>query len=71
MNDFMLAEARQIFDLQTWQLRQNWYGVYCQCKNSDIFKQQVSQNVQIVTGIGGKGMTGSPGFSEQIIEEMF
>ncbi|TAF95813.1 MAG: TIGR03364 family FAD-dependent oxidoreductase [Cytophagia bacterium] len=71
MNTFMLTEAQQIFQLQNWDIQQVWNGVYCQCKTTDIFQHNVSENVHIVTGIGGKGMTGSPGFAEQHIKTLF
>ena len=71
INDFMLAEAQRIFDLQTWQIRRTWYGVYSQGKTSDIFQYQCEPNVHIVTGIGGKGMTASPAFAEENINRIF
>ena len=64
VNDYILSEARKIFHLEDWNIRRSWYGVYSQCKTSDIFLKTVDRDIHIVTGIGGKGMTGSAGFSE-------
>ncbi len=71
MNELMMDEAQKIIDLQTNQIKDVWNGVYCQCKTKDIFQHNVSDNVQIVTGIGGKGMTASPGFAEMNIAKIF
>ncbi|XCF06932.1 TIGR03364 family FAD-dependent oxidoreductase [Tamlana crocina] len=64
IDDFMIAESKKIMDLPTYKIDSRWVGVYSQCKNSDIFEYQINKNTHIVTGIGGKGMTGSPAFSE-------
>lgn len=64
VNDYMIAEAKKIFDLEDWQIQKAWFGMYSQCKTSDIFQHTIDDHIHIVTGIGGKGMTGSAGFSE-------
>ncbi len=71
MNDFMVDEAKKIFDLQTDQIKHTWNGMYCQCQTQDIFQHNVSENIQLLTGIGGKGMTASPGFAEMNIAKIF
>ncbi|HEY4628567.1 MAG TPA: TIGR03364 family FAD-dependent oxidoreductase, partial [Flavobacterium sp.] len=42
-----------------------------QCKTKDIFKHTIGDNIHIITGIGGKGMTGSAGFSKENITKIF
>jgi hypothetical protein len=64
----MLSEARKIFDLETWELRESWFGLYAQCKNQEIFRHTIDGNIHILTGIGGKGMTGSLGFAQSNID---
>ena len=64
MNAFVMQEALKIFDLQNKNIKQSWLGFYTQCKNSDIFLHDIGNNIHIVTGIGGKGMTASPGFAK-------
>ncbi|MEQ9439216.1 MAG: TIGR03364 family FAD-dependent oxidoreductase [Cyclobacteriaceae bacterium] len=71
INRYMLDEARKIFDLQDWSIQREWFGVYSQCKTKDIFRHNPHPNIHIVTGIGGKGMTASPGFAQEHIAELF
>jgi FAD dependent oxidoreductase TIGR03364 len=68
---FMIAEAKKIFDLPTYAIDQRWAGFYSQCKTQDVFQYNVDDNIHIVTGIGGKGMTGSAGFAQKNISELF
>lgn len=65
INQAIIEAARDIYDLETYDLQKTWIGVYSQCKDRDLFEQEVMPNVHIVTGIGGKGMTGSFGFAAE------
>ncbi|PHN01226.1 TIGR03364 family FAD-dependent oxidoreductase [Flavilitoribacter nigricans] len=67
MNEFMIRAAREIYQLETYAIDKTWIGIYSQCKDRDIFEMEVMPDVHIVTGIGGKGMTGSFGYAEQHI----
>ncbi|KGO80215.1 oxidase [Flavobacterium beibuense F44-8] len=71
IDEFMLAEAKKIFNLPTFEIQNRWFGIYSQCKNHDIFQHTIDNNIHIVTGIGGKGMTGSAGFSKENILKIF
>jgi FAD dependent oxidoreductase TIGR03364 len=71
INDFILQKAAAMLDLPEWRLARSWFGVYSQCKNSDIFRHSPDPRVHIVTGIGGKGMTGSAGFAAENIRNYF
>ncbi len=71
IDHFMLEEAKKIFDLPTYQIQRRWYGMYSQCKNGDVFLKTLGENIHIVTGIGGKGMTGSAGFAKQHCATLF
>lgn len=70
IDDFMIKEAKKIINLPTYKIQNRWAGFYSQCKTKDIFEHQVSPNVRIVTGIGGKGMTGSAGFSAESLNKI-
>ncbi len=70
INRYILAEARRIFQLQDWTIQKDWIGIYAQSKTSDIFTKTIGGNSHIITGIGGKGMTGSPGFAEETIKRL-
>ncbi len=71
IDDLILAKAREIFQLPTYDIAQRWYGLYSQCKSKDIYQNTIERNIHIVTGIGGKGMTGSAGFAREHINQLF
>ncbi|NUO00245.1 MAG: TIGR03364 family FAD-dependent oxidoreductase [Saprospiraceae bacterium] len=70
INEYMMEEATKIFNLQTWNIRETWVGMYTQCKNSDVFQRKIDDRIHLLTGIGGKGMTGSAGFSYENINHI-
>jgi FAD dependent oxidoreductase TIGR03364 len=67
INDFIIDAARKIYDLDSYDIQKTWIGVYSQCKDRDVFELEVQPNVHIITGIGGKGMTGSLGYAKKNI----
>ncbi|PKH51622.1 TIGR03364 family FAD-dependent oxidoreductase [Tenacibaculum sp. Bg11-29] len=71
IDSFMIEEAKKIINLPTYQIQHRWAGFYSQCKTKDIFEHTISNNIHIVTGIGGKGMTGSAGYSKENINKIF
>ena len=70
MNQYMLEEASKIFDLQTWNVRETWLGTYSQCRDNDIFRHTLDDRIHLLTGIGGKGMTGSAGYAAAHIDDI-
>ena len=68
IDNFMIAEAKKIFDLPTYEIQDRWYGIYSQCKTQDIFLKDIGDRIHVATGIGGKGMTGSAGFAKHHLE---
>ena len=71
IDKFIINEAKKIIDLPNYEIENRWYGMYSQCKTKDIYEHTIDQNIHIVTGIGGKGMTGSAGFSKTNINTIF
>lgn len=72
INDYFLSEGRRIMNLPSWEVEASWCGVYCQTKApSGIFTKTIDGNIHIVTGIGGKGMTGSAGFAKHHLESIY
>ncbi len=67
----ILAEARRILNLPSWELARRWYGVYSQRPSGDLYCKEVEPNVHIVTAIGGKGMTASAGFARHHLARLF
>ena len=71
IDNFIIEKSKEIFNLPTYEIEQRWYGMYSQSKSSDIFEATIDRNIHIVTGIGGKGMTGSAGFAKHNINQIF
>ncbi|RKR04829.1 FAD dependent oxidoreductase TIGR03364 [Flavobacterium sp. 90] len=71
IDNFMIEEAKKIIDLPTYEIQNRWFGMYSQCKTKDIFEHTIGENIHIITGIGGKGMTGSAGFAKHNIDKIF
>lgn len=70
INKLMLKEAERIVNFPVNQIARTWAGFYAQHPN-DIFEHDISPNIHIFTGIGGKGMTTSAGYAEQNIQKLF
>lgn len=71
IDNFIIQQAKKIIDLPNYDIHRRWFGMYSQCKNSDIYQNTIGNNIHIVTGIGGKGITASAGFSKQNINSIF
>jgi len=67
---YILQEAQKIFDLPTYKLRRQWIGKYSQCKQRDIYQEEIEDHVYVLTGIGGKGMTAGPGYAAWHLEKI-
>lgn len=70
INAYLLAQAKEIFDLQNWNIQRYWHGVHSQCRESDLHVEDVDDHIHIVTGMGNKGMTGSAGFAEENMDRI-
>jgi FAD dependent oxidoreductase TIGR03364 len=71
VNELMLREAARIIELPDWRMQTYWNGYYAQMKNGDILHHAIDDHIQIITGIGGKGMTTSLGFAADSIQRTF
>lgn len=71
IDNFMLEEAKKIIKLPNYEIQRRWYGIYSQCKSKDIFRKTIDDSIHVITGIGGKGMTGSAGYSKKSITTIF
>ena len=63
IDNFMIAEAKKIFDLPTYEIQDRSYGIYSQCKTQDIFLKDIDARIHVATGIGG-----SAGFAKHHLE---
>jgi glycine/D-amino acid oxidase-like deaminating enzyme len=71
INEIMLNEAKRITDLENWDIDQTWAGYYLQGISSEVYTKTVDDVIHIINGIGGKGMTTSPGFTQQYIKNLY
>jgi glycine/D-amino acid oxidase-like deaminating enzyme len=72
VGEVILSEAQKIIHLPDWKLSQSWNGFYAQMKGEEeIFEHSPSENVHIVTAIGGKGMTASAGYALANCQQIF
>jgi FAD dependent oxidoreductase TIGR03364 len=69
VNQLILEEASRIVNFPVDRIQRTWAGFYAQT-TQEIFEADL-ENIHIVTGIGGKGMTSSAGFSEETIRRLF
>lgn len=70
INQLILAEAERIVNFPVNHIQKTWAGFYSQT-DREIFEYAVDDNIQIITGIGGKGMTSSAGYSEKNMRSLF
>lgn len=71
IDEFIISEAKKIFKLPNYTIRNRWFGIYSQCEKADIFNKKIAKNIHVVTGIGGKGMTASAGYAKENIDKIF
>lgn len=70
INDLILQEAQRIVTFDVRQIASSWAGYYSQHAD-EIFSHKFHEHVHIFTGIGGKGMTSSAGYTEENIASLF
>lgn len=66
INELMLKEAERIMSFPVRKIARSWAGFYAQHPD-EIFEHDISPNIHIRTGIGGKGMTTSAGYAESVV----
>jgi FAD dependent oxidoreductase TIGR03364 len=71
INQLMLDEAKKILHLSDWTVDSSWAGYYLQSSVEDVFTKTVDGVIHIINGIGGKGMTTSPGFTQEYIQKLY
>jgi len=72
INNLIMTEARRILQLEKPEISACWSGYYAQMKDdSEIFDHTIDNDVHIITGIGGKGMTAGAGFAQEKIKQLF
>ncbi|MCY7356526.1 MAG: TIGR03364 family FAD-dependent oxidoreductase [Rudanella sp.] len=64
INALIIKEAKRIVTFPVGKISRTWAGFYAQTPD-DIFKYDIDDHIQIITGIGGKGMTSAAGYAEE------
>ena len=62
INDAILAYGKRMITLPTWNIENLWNGYSLIHPERGIYTEQIDDNIHIVTGIAGKGMSTGPGF---------
>ncbi len=70
INQLIIDEAKRIVTFPVEKIQSSWSGFYSQTSD-EIYEHDVDENIRIITGIGGKGMTSTGGYSEKTIERLF
>lgn len=71
VNELMMEEARRIVRFDVRNIASAWAGFYPQHNERQIFEADPDANIAIRTGIGGKGMTASAGYTRQFVDALF
>lgn len=72
INKIILKEVRKMLPINESEISSYWCGFYAQMKsNEEILDLSYTQNIKIVTAIGGKGMTAAAGYSKDSIDSFF
>jgi FAD dependent oxidoreductase TIGR03364 len=66
----ILAEARKLIQLPSWEIAQRWHGIYSMPKDAEIYTETIDKVIHIVTGIRGKGMTTGPAVARESIDAL-
>jgi FAD dependent oxidoreductase TIGR03364 len=69
INQLILEEAENIVNISLGPFESSWAGIYSQHPDG-IFYKRVADNIHILTGIGGKGMTSGPGYAEHMLTKI-
>lgn len=71
LNQLILDYLKSFVHASNWQLTQSWHGIYSKLTNGDVhILLQPQQNVFILNGLGGNGMTLSFGLAEEIVASL-
>lgn len=70
--DHLRRRAEELLGRPLPRVVRRWAGVYAQCRDTSevVHREQVMPGVWLVTGPGGRGMTGSPAIAEDTIHEI-
>jgi D-hydroxyproline dehydrogenase subunit beta len=67
LNDLVTQEIARFVDLPPISIDESWIGIYAKCISRSEFVSMVSDQITVVNGLGGAGMTLSFGLAEEVI----
>ena len=62
----ILDELQTLIQLPDFQIQRRWHGVYAKHPSQPVWIDTPWEGLQVVTGLGGAGMTLSFGIAEQM-----
>jgi len=70
INEIFLEQGKRMLNLPDWRLQKTWNGYYMVNPQDQVYTATLDENIHIVTGIAGKGMSTGPGFARHHIEQV-
>jgi glycine/D-amino acid oxidase-like deaminating enzyme len=70
VEELIINYARKMFVKLDFQVTDRWCGIYTEEKSAGLFHKQQGERIQLLTGIGGKGMTTGPGLAKENIGQL-
>jgi D-hydroxyproline dehydrogenase subunit beta len=70
IDELILHHARDFLAIPDWTIAERWHGVYAKHPEQPFVSFSPSPHVQVVTALGGAGMTLSFGLAESTIDDM-
>ncbi|WP_343669931.1 TIGR03364 family FAD-dependent oxidoreductase [Chitinophaga sp.] len=71
INELILEEASHIINIKSKQIATCWNGFYAQHNEKNIFEYDITPQIHIRTGIGGKGMTAGAGYAKASVDLLY
>ena len=70
INAAILAYAKKMVKLPSWDIQQMWNGYYSIHPRQGIYTATIDDRIHLVSGIGGKGMSTGPGYARHSVEKL-
>ncbi|GAA3917439.1 TIGR03364 family FAD-dependent oxidoreductase [Litoribacillus peritrichatus] len=69
INQLILEYAQKVMTLPSWELKEQWIGIYSKAKTDHVYWEQPQDNLFLITGLGGTGMSTSFAIAEEWFKE--
>ena len=68
LNAAMLTEARRLVRLHSWELAEHWNSYYLAHPQLPIVSTVIDSRIQLITGLGSRGMAVAPGYAQANVQ---